>query len=99
MNQFIEKNGKSRVVDLLPFLFITIDTNKYKKKVHIACFILSISMNNNDFEEEGEDDIDGFIYDFVEEDDEDVADGGAAGADRIDEIDLAAAVGGEILDQ
>jgi hypothetical protein len=32
MNQFIEKNGKSRVVDLLPSLFITIDTNKYEKK-------------------------------------------------------------------
>jgi hypothetical protein len=32
MNQFIEKNGKSRVVDLLPSLFITIDTNNFEKK-------------------------------------------------------------------
>ena len=31
MNQFIEKNEKSRVVDLLPSLFITIDTNKFKE--------------------------------------------------------------------
>ena len=31
MNQFIEKNGKSNVIDLLPSLFITIDTNQIEK--------------------------------------------------------------------
>ena len=31
MNQLIEKIGKSRVVDLLPSLFITIDTNKFEE--------------------------------------------------------------------
>jgi hypothetical protein len=32
MNQLIEKIGKSRVVELLPSLFITIDTNKFEEK-------------------------------------------------------------------
>ena len=31
MNQLIEKIGKSRVVELLPSLFITIDTNKFEE--------------------------------------------------------------------
>ena len=32
MNQFIEKNGKTKIINLLPSLFITIDTNKIEKK-------------------------------------------------------------------
>jgi len=32
MNQLLEKTGKSRVVNLLPSLFITIDTNKFEEK-------------------------------------------------------------------
>jgi hypothetical protein len=32
MNQLIEKIGKTRVVELLPSLFITIDTNNFEEK-------------------------------------------------------------------
>ena len=65
MNQFIEKNGKSRVVNLLPSLFITIDTNKYEKKEIIYDYQMSTFSAINEFAKHNNKDFTGTIYDIA----------------------------------
>lgn len=64
MNQFIEKNGKSRVVDLLPSLFISIDTNKYEKK-EIIYDCQTTFPYINEFAKHNIKDFTGTIYDIA----------------------------------
>jgi hypothetical protein len=66
MNQLIEKTGKSTVVDLLPSLFITIDTNNFKE-TEIMYDYQGLVPNTisiiNDFAKHNLKDFTGTIYD------------------------------------
>jgi hypothetical protein len=66
MNQLIEKTGKSKVVDLLPSLFITIDTNNFKE-TEIMYDYQGLVPNTisiiNDFAKHNLKDFTGTIYD------------------------------------
>ena len=68
MNQLIEKIGKNKVVELLPSLFITVDTNKFEEKDILYDYqglvpnTLSII---NDFAKYNMKDFTGTIYDVV----------------------------------
>lgn len=68
MNQLIEKTGKSTVVDLLPSLFITIDTNNFKE-TEIMYDYQGLVPNTisiiNDFAKHNLKDFTGTIYDIA----------------------------------
>ena len=68
MNQLIDKIGKSKVLDLLPSLFITIDTNKFEESELMYDYkdlVPSTFSAINDFVKHNLKDFTGTIYDVV----------------------------------
>ena len=68
MNQLIEKTGKSKVLDLLPSLFITIDTNKFEESELMYDYkdlVPSTFSAINDFVKHNLKEFTGTIYDVV----------------------------------
>lgn len=68
MNQLIDKIGKSKVLDLLPSLFITIDTNKFEESELMYDYkdlVPSTFSAINDFAKHNLKEFTGTIYDVV----------------------------------